>query len=285
MKTTLPAVSLLTSALLASAWIGTATAGHGMAAHKHPAVTAESPIGPAQASTEVAINKPRLGVAILPLSQTELDSLTLEYGVRIGRVLKDSPAAAAGVQSGDIVTEIGGRPAYSPERLLHLVAEASSKTTIGLTRDGEKLTLPLKFAADGRAELGIRIQNMTADLKEAFGTQGERGVLVAQVRDDSAAGQGGLKAGDIIVELGGKDIAKVSDIHRVLAEQSPGEQVKIVIVRDRTPLDLTVELGTAAPMQPLAQQPPHQGMWPDKHGYGHPHGHGCSWKDKMQRKS
>ena len=98
----------------------------------------------------------RLGVALAPISQADLDAAGLEYGVRIQRVLPGSVAEQAGLQAGDVVTAFDDRPAYSPERLQHLVNAAQAKATVALTRDGEGLKFPLDLATTGETAAGCR---------------------------------------------------------------------------------------------------------------------------------
>ena len=137
----------------------------------------------------------RLGVAMAPLSQQALDELGLEYGVRIARVMPGSAAAEAGLRAGDIVTDFADRPAYSPERLRHLVMSAGDAAAVALRRGDATLRLlaelptPGPTAGAGKAALGVRIQPMTPDLQEAFGADSGRGVLISEVTADSAAGR------------------------------------------------------------------------------------------------
>ncbi len=230
----------------------------------------------------------RLGVAIAAIPQADLDSLDLEYGVRIQEVLDGSIAQDAGLQAGDVVTGISDRPAYSPERLQHLVGEAAGTSTIALMRDGESLQLTAAFPKPetGRAVLGVRIQEMTDELKEAFGTEGDAGVLISQVVPGSAAKQAGLKAGDVIVSMGGSGITTVDDVYNALEGRSKGDSLDIAIVREREMSELEVALG-GAPLEHSSQaKHPHgttgHGM-PGHGGYGHgfhgSHGmmpkHGC----------
>lgn len=238
----------------------------------------------------------KLGVAISEITLADLDSMGQEFGVRIEQVKPGSIADAAGLQAGDILTAVNGRPAYSPQRLQHLIAGAQGKSQLAVIREDRSLQLQADFSpaaqepAATKAALGIRIQAMTDDLKAAFGANDERGVLVAQVGQDSAAGKSGIKAGDVVVRVDGKDVSKVADIHAALAERAPGDTVAVDILRDREPTTLNVQLGAAA----TVAQAPKTGMHPHhmyRHGYGHhgKHGampkHGCSMYPKGQRRS
>lgn len=276
---------LMVAATLAAGSLGTAaTAGH---AHYSKADKLEKFAQihgfehPSIANSAQQASKPRLGVAIAAISQPDLDAMSLEYGVRIDRVIPGSIAANAGLKSGDVVTAIGDRPAYSPERMQHLVGIAGDETTVALTRAGQALSLPIDFApakAGGKPVLGIRIQDMTADLKDAFGAAGNDGVLISQVTDGSAADRAGLKAGDVVIAIDNRAIQRTSDVPRALAGHAPGEEVEVKILRERAEQAVTVALGEAATamMHDSGKGKHGHGHWHGfkdhgHYGYGHPH--------------
>ena len=220
--------------------------------------------------------RPRFGIAISAISQTDLDKLSLEYGIRVENVNPGSVADRAGVKPGDIVTGINDRPAYSPQRTQHLINQATDKITISLMRDGDDLKLQGRFpkpeaiAADTKAYLGIRMQPMTDELKEAFGATGDRGVLVSQVDKDSAAQQAGLKAGDVLTSVGDKAVTSVRDVHRALAGHSAGDAVSIGVLRNREAQTINAELGGKPKM---AWQHPMHRYGPKGYGYYGKHYH------------
>ena len=280
-KKYLPA-SLLAAALVAGGMAGSAHAGHGMNGDARGQM-AQFMAHHGFMRPDVQQNEPaKLGVAIAAISQADLDALSLEYGVRIQDVLEGSVAENAGIEAGDVVTEIDGRPAYSPERLQHLVAEAAGASTIALLRNKESLRLQAEFSspepdpAGGRAVLGIRIQEMTNELKEAFGTEGDAGVLVSQVLSGSAAKKAGLKAGDVIVSIGGDAISAVTDVHGVLGGYSPGQTLDVAIVRDRQAKVMQIALGSSSHAgQPHVMHPYHGQQGHGMRGYGnYSHGYG-----------
>jgi C-terminal processing protease CtpA/Prc len=240
MKSRLMPAALMPATLLFGGLTTPLHAGHAssaFAAHHGHLMSQTMPAGPA-----------RLGVAISDVPQAELDLLSLEYGVRVDRVMSGSVALEGGIEAGDIVTAIDGRPVYSPQRMQFLVGESGSRSSIELLRDGRQRELQLSYAAAGsagavgKAVLGVRIQEMTADLKDAFGTQGEEGVLVSQVMPESAAGRAGLKAGDVLVSIGGRSVAAVRDVRSILHGQRPGDRLEVGILRDREAVSLQVAL-------------------------------------------
>jgi len=292
----LPA-SLLAAVLVVGGVVAPVQAGHGLSRGAHGQMSefmAHHGFMKPDAQQE---SPAKLGVAIAEVSQADLDTLSMEYGVRVEKVLEGSIAEAAGLQSGDVVTAINDRPAYSPARLQHLVGEASGSSTVTVSRNGESVQLSATFAKPqtGKALLGVRIQEMTHELKEAFGTEGDTGVLISQVMRGSAAKQAGLKAGDVIVSMGGDGIATVTDVYDALGGYSSGDSVDIAIVREREKAEMKIVLGAAPHQTQSHAMQPHGTMghgMPGHGSYGHgfhgSHGkmpkHGCHM-GKGQRRS
>ena len=289
-------VSLTATALVAVAFALPLQAGHAMGHHSPHQMPGLDLHHGGLAPGAAKEHRPRLGVAISAVPPADLESMSLEYGVRIDQVLEGSVAKAAGLLVGDVVTAVDGRPAYSPERVQYLVKQSTDAAVLTLMRGDNALKVTAAFdqpkasGMTGRAVLGIRIQEMTTDLKEAFGSEDERGVLISQVMRNSAASTAGLRAGDVLVSVGDDRIVAVEDVHSALRGHSPGDSLEVVIVRDRQESTVRVALGGV----PGAQAPraaPSYGMY--GHGYsgrdshGH-HGmtpkHGCSM-GKMYRPS
>ena len=104
---------------------------------------------------------------------------------RIAGVVDDSPAARAGLESGDDVTAIDGRALDSPQALVDYVqARPGERVELDVTRDGERLTLPVTLARvdsdDGepRGQLGARI-GVDAAAWDAMRTTRQLGPLAA----------------------------------------------------------------------------------------------------------
>lgn len=221
-------------------------------------------------------DRPKLGVAIAPLDQAMLDKLGVEFGVRIEGVRPGSVAEQAGLQTGDIVTELSDRPVYSPERMQYLVGEAGDSMAIAALRDGKSVRLQAEFpsaaadkASHGPAVLGVRLQTMTPDLQEAFGATQGHGVLISQVMKQSAAAKAGLKAGDVITAIDASPVSSVRSLLEAVAAHSPGDEVKLDILRQGEPMSVSASLGA----HPLAEK-----MAAGKRWKGHHDKHGCDMK-------
>ncbi len=93
-----------------------------------------------------------------------------------------------------------------------------------------------------RGYLGVVPQELTEEMAEAFGLEEVRGVIIPQVTEGSAADEGGLQRGDVILEFDGKTVESATQFRNLVAEHKPGAQVKIVALRDGERETLTVTL-------------------------------------------
>ncbi|MHC4359697.1 MAG: PDZ domain-containing protein, partial [Planctomycetota bacterium] len=94
-----------------------------------------------------------------------------------------------------------------------------------------------------RGFLGVGIQDLTPDLAESLEIKNTKGIVITDVTEDSAAGKIGLKQYDIIVEFNGEKVEKTNDFRNRVAMLKPGTEVKLVVLRDGTRKNFTVELG------------------------------------------
>jgi membrane-associated protease RseP (regulator of RpoE activity) len=100
--------------------------------------------------------------------------------------------------------------------------------------------------AHGPRRLGIEYQEISGQLAHFFRLPDDRGLLVTSVDEDGPAGKAGLKAGDVILKFGGKDVRDAEDLrHEVMHAAS--QEVTITVQRDGKPLDLKLKLGALEP--------------------------------------
>jgi serine protease Do len=95
------------------------------------------------------------------------------------------------------------------------------------------------------ARLGISGDELTSQLAQYFGVKEGKGVLVREVLVGSAAEKAGLKAGDVIVAVDGKEVGNVRELRRALAgpaDQKERRTAALTIVRDKHEQKLSVEL-------------------------------------------
>ncbi len=105
-----------------------------------------------------------------------------------------------------------------------------------------------------RGWLGIVIQDVTDQLSGSFGVKEREGVLVAEVMKGSPAEAAGLRAGDVVVELGGTPIKEVPDLQRRIAAVKPGQTMKLTVIREKKPVPVTVKIGEMPADEPVVAE-------------------------------
>ncbi|MDD4871959.1 MAG: Do family serine endopeptidase [Kiritimatiellae bacterium] len=83
-----------------------------------------------------------------------------------------------------------------------------------------------------RGYLGVYLQEITTDLAESFGIKEHEGILVADVTENSPASKVGIKHGDLIKKLNGKDVKSVTEFRNEVASNPPGTKLNLTISRD-----------------------------------------------------
>ncbi|MBN2317401.1 MAG: PDZ domain-containing protein, partial [Sedimentisphaerales bacterium] len=93
-----------------------------------------------------------------------------------------------------------------------------------------------------RGYLGVLPQDMTAQMAQAFGLKDDKGVLIPEVTEGSAADKAGLKHNDIILEVNEESVESASQLRNTIARYKPGTKVEIIVFRDGQRKNLTVTL-------------------------------------------
>lgn len=84
-----------------------------------------------------------------------------------------------------------------------------------------------------RGQLGVIIQDLTRDLADAFNIdKQQRGVLIAQVEEDSPADDAGLEAGDVVISIDGKSVESSAQLRNEIGQRRIGDKMKLTIFRD-----------------------------------------------------
>jgi membrane-associated protease RseP (regulator of RpoE activity) len=84
-----------------------------------------------------------------------------------------------------------------------------------------------------RPRLGVRLLDISADLRGYFGAPADRGVLVDSVVAGSPAAKAGLRAGDVVLVVDGDSASDAGDVLSALSDRKKGDAVAIEIVRDK----------------------------------------------------
>jgi serine protease Do len=94
-----------------------------------------------------------------------------------------------------------------------------------------------------RGWLGVSIQDVTPDLAKSFGLPTPKGALIGDVMKDGPADKAGLKRGDVVLQYGGKDVSDSAELRNRVAGTTIGEEVNVVVWRDKGKVDLKVKVG------------------------------------------
>src|SRR5207247_3899776 len=108
----------------------------------------------------------------------------------------------------------------------------SAQVTVGNLADAREARAPTPKEGEGRMvaeRFGLALQALTPDLAQRFGVQGDKGVIVTEVRPDSPAAQAGLAPGDVIREVNRMPVQDLGDVEQGL--QRSGSDPKPVLLR------------------------------------------------------
>jgi S1-C subfamily serine protease len=200
-----------------------------------------------------------LGVRIRDLSEQEMDELATKHGIREGfgvvvvDVMTDTPAARAGVKSGDIVVAFEDRPVTETRALQRLIATAPVERDVRLTvlrADGRR-ALPVRLVAMPRPVAGERVAaEFGFVLREADGPQPELGArrppvasttpVISLVVKGSPAARAGLEVGDVILQVDDAPVVTRDAAREALADISPERPLRLTVRRDDRRLALEI---------------------------------------------
>ena len=163
----------------------------------------------------------------------------------ISDVVQDSPAAKAGVASGDIIIEFDRKKVDSPQELQKVVASTTPGRAVPLKvwRDkAEKMleikigetpdeSVALKPTGKGKGLLGMDVRPLTPELARQLNLRTAEGVIVFSVDEDSAASEAGLQRGDVIREVNRQRVRSVQDFEKATKDVKDGDRVTVLLQR------------------------------------------------------
>jgi len=190
-----------------------------------------------------------LGVGIQPLSKEmgEYYGITDGKGVMVSQVFPGDPADNAGIQPKDIILEVNGVKIEDSRDLTRLIAGLSVGSTakVKVLRGKKTKTFRVKIAKrdekriasrgtgpqEQEHELGIRVSELTPELRRRFNLDNEQGVIVVGVEQGSAAAKAGLQSGDLIKEVNHQVVDTVADFDAAIEKAEKGDAIQLFIRR------------------------------------------------------
>ncbi len=233
---------------------------------------------------EVIGTDPQSDVALIKIDGKNLPILPLgdsdaihvgEWAIAIGSPFELKQTVTVGVISAKgrnrigisdyenfIQTDAAINPGNSGGPLLNIHGEAIGINTAIFTRSGGHMgigfAIPVNMAKVivkqlqeygkvTRGWLGVGIQDIDKDLAEFFGLDSTRGVLITGISEGSPADKSGLKDGDVIIAINGKQTKGVAELRNIIAMIIPGTKSSLQIIRDREEKTIKITIGEQPP--------------------------------------
>jgi serine protease Do len=199
-----------------------------------------------------------LGVGIQTVTEELATQFNLEteQGVLVNEVFDGEPAQKAGVEAGDIILKVDGTAVDTPSSLAKVVAGLTpgKPAKLSVLRNGKSVDLSVVLSErkdeseapqvvpvkTPESMLGLTIEDITKDTADRLKLKDTAGVLVTKVDEESLAGRGGIKEGDVIKEINRQTIADSDDFRKANEGLKPEDGVLVRIIREQRGLFLVL---------------------------------------------
>jgi serine protease Do len=179
-------------------------------------------------------------------------------GVVVAEVLKGGPADKSGFKDGDVIVEFDSKPVDSSHSLQKVVAETAvgREVPVKIFRDKDWQTLKVKIgemkenletgeredeaAPENGARLGLKVRGLSP--QETDQVKEHWGILVVEVEPGSPAEEGGIRAGDILLEMDKARLTEPQEFVRLAKKLKAGQSVVLRVNREGRAVYVSVEM-------------------------------------------
>jgi serine protease Do len=200
------------------------------------------------------VERGRIGVTIQNLNQDLAKSFGLDkaQGALVSSVEKDSPAAKAGLEPGDVILKFNGEAITESTQLPARVADVkpgnSAKLEIWRKGSTKEVTVTLGAVKDAKVasdesgakpqgKLGLAVRPLTPEEQEQSGIK--EGLLVENA--DGPAARAGVQSGDVILSLNGTPVKSAEQLRNLVSKS--GKNVALLIQRGESKMFVPVTIG------------------------------------------
>lgn len=174
-------------------------------------------------------------------------------GALVSEVLPGSPAAKAGIKSGDVIVDFDGKEVEDQTALRNIVAQTpvGKNVKVRVVRDKKTKTLRVNIgeqpkdvasigeesgatqgATENKALAGLEVRNLTPDVAERLGLPADsKGVVITDIDPASKAAAAGLRVGDMITEINRESVKNVEDFNRIVGKLGKDEHPLLLVKR------------------------------------------------------
>ncbi len=216
-----------------------------------------------------------LGVTVSELTPDFVQGFGLAEGTKgalVQAVLPKSPAAKAGLQAGDVVVAVNGKPIDTAGQLTRLVAAKppGGKATLSLLHGKDRKEVQVLVGqrpdeesiargdvgpeqggddqnqgSQNRAsdKLGVRVAPLTAQTVRDLSLASNQGVLVVAVTPDGPAATAGIRRNDVLLELNRQALTGIDQLRTLIGKMKTGQVVVLRVARGDSAEYVTVKLG------------------------------------------
>ncbi len=215
-----------------------------------------------QLKNDGRVRRGLVGVRVQPVTREFAESLGLDRpaGALVAEVSEDGAAGKAGVQVGDVILSFNDRPVETSNDLPPIVglSRPGDKVPMEIWREGRRRTLTVTVGeaeqdpeaiaagsspdtpATGANQLGLAVQELTAEQRERLGLEAGQGVVIA--RATGPAARAGLARGDVVLRVGRTDIDGVRAFERAVRDVGAGDSVMLLARRDQSNAFYTITI-------------------------------------------